>query len=77
MRSPGTLGYFNGMTIVEAISQAGGFTAMAKKNGVTVTRQLSDKKVKYTVPVNSIAHNKAENFRMRPGDVLFVPERVF
>src|SRR5690606_39188061 len=27
-----------GMTIVEAISQAGGFAAMAKKNSVTVTR---------------------------------------
>jgi len=61
------------MTIIEAISRAGGFTGMARKNAVTIMRQ--DKK--YTVPVEKIGKGKAKNFFVRPGDVVFVPERVF
>jgi protein involved in polysaccharide export with SLBB domain len=73
--SPGTLPYFEGMSIVEAISQAGGFTAMARKNSVRVTRHNGKEKKDYTVPVEAIAENRADRFLVRPGDVIFVPER--
>src|SRR5262245_46705169 len=36
VKSPGTFPYVENMSIVEAISRAGGFTAMAKKNSVRV-----------------------------------------
>lgn len=77
VKQPGTLPYANGMTVVEAISQAGGFTEMARKNAVTVTRVDKGRKTKYTVPVESIGEGKADNFVVRPGDVVFVPRRVF
>jgi protein involved in polysaccharide export with SLBB domain len=77
VQKPGTLMYFEGMTIVEAISQAGGFTAMARKNSVTVTRRNEGKKMNYTVPVEAIAQNRAANFAVRPGDVVFVRERLW
>ncbi len=77
VRTPGTMPYFEGMTIVEAISQAGGFTPMAKHNAVTVTRSVDGKQVRYTVPVNAIAQNQAKNFPMLPGDAVYVPERLF
>jgi polysaccharide export outer membrane protein len=77
VQKPGKLPYSHSMTIVEAISQAGGFSPMAKKNAVTVTRADGDKKVKYTVPVESIGDGKAPNFFVRPGDVIWVPERLF
>ena len=77
VKSPGTQAYFDGMSILEAISQAGGFNPMAKTNSVTVTRSLDGKKVNYTVPVGAIAENRAEPFSMRPGDAIFVPERLF
>ena len=77
VRQPGTLAYSEGMNVVEAISRAGGFTAMARKNAVTVTRQEGDRKAKYTVPVESIARGKANNFYVRPGDTVFVPERLW
>lgn len=77
VRKPGTLPYSEGMTIVEAISQAGGFTQMARKNAVTVTRGQEEKKTRYTVPVESIGEGSADNFFMRPGDVVFVPERIW
>jgi hypothetical protein len=54
---------------------------MARKNAVTVTRnaatQGADKKDSYTVPVESIGQGKAPNFFVRPGDVVFVPRRVW
>lgn len=75
VRNPGTLPFVDGMTIVEAVARAGGFTAMARKNAVTVTRQNDGKKVTYTVPVESISKGSAPDFPMRPGDVVLVPER--
>lgn len=75
VRRPGTLGFTEGMTIVEAVSQAGGFTPMARENAVTVTRELEGKKESYTVPVESIGKGRAPQFYVRPGDVVFVPPR--
>lgn len=78
VREPGTLSFTDGMTIMEAISQAGGFTGMARKNSVTVTRvEPKQKKQRYTVPVEDIGKGQARNFFVRPGDVVFVPERLF
>jgi len=77
VRTPGTLSYFDGMTIVEAVSQAGGFTALAKQNSVTVMRSENGVKKRYTIPVGAIAQSQAKNFPMRPGDSIYVPERLF
>jgi protein involved in polysaccharide export with SLBB domain len=77
VRQPGTLNFADGMTIIEAVSQAGGFTAMARKNAVTVTRGAGDDKATFTVPVDDIGRGQAANFFLRPGDVIFVPERLF
>jgi protein involved in polysaccharide export with SLBB domain len=75
--SPGTIGYTEGMTIIEAVSKAGGFTQMARKNAVTVTRMIDGKKETYTVPVERIASGSANQFYMRPGDNVWVPERAW
>ena len=75
VRKSGTLAYADGMTIIEAIAQAGGFGGMAKENEVTVTRKTGDKMVNYTVPVADIGKGKAPNFFLRPNDRVFVPRR--
>jgi protein involved in polysaccharide export with SLBB domain len=77
VQKPGKLPFSPNMTIVDAISQAGGFSPMAKKNAVTVTRAEGKAKKTYTVPVESIGDGDAPNFFMRPGDVVWVPERLF
>jgi polysaccharide export outer membrane protein len=77
VQKPGRLPFSTGMTIVEAISQAGGFSAMARKNAVTVTRTDGDKKTNFTVPVESIGNGQAPDFMLRPADIVFVPERLF
>ncbi len=71
----GIFPYKEGMTIVDAITKAGWFTPMAKKNAVRVTRTVEGATTSYTIPVESIAKNDAPMFYMRPGDVIFVPER--
>ena len=77
VQKPGTMPFSDGMTIIEAISRAGGLTGMAKKNEVSVTRNVDGKKTKYTIPVEKIGEGKAPTFYMRPGDVVFVKERLF
>jgi protein involved in polysaccharide export with SLBB domain len=74
---PGTFPYAPNMTIVEAISMAGGFTAMAKKNDTTVTRIESGQKHSVQVPVADISVGQAANYQLRPGDIISVPQRIF
>jgi polysaccharide export outer membrane protein len=73
----GTVKFTPGMTIVEAIAQSGGFSPLARKNMVKVTRVLDGKKETYKVPVEMIADGKRPNFPMMPGDEVFVPERAW
>ena len=73
----GTIKFTPGMTIVEAIAQSGGFSPLARKNMVKVTRILEGKKETYKVPVEMIAEGKRPNFPMMPGDEVFVPERAW
>lgn len=77
VRQPGALAFVEGMSVVEAVARAGGFTDLARKNAVTVTRDIAGKKATYTVPVESIGKGKAKNFFVRPGDVVFVPRRAW
>jgi len=73
--SSGSVKFTPGMTITEAIAKSGGFTPLARKNMVKVTRLVGDKKDTYKIPVEMIAAGERPNFPMMPGDEVFVPER--
>lgn len=73
----GTVKFTPGMTIVEAIAQSGGFSPLARKNMVKVTRLTDGKKETYKIPVEMIAEGRRPNFPMAPGDEVFVPERAW
>jgi polysaccharide export outer membrane protein len=78
VRAPGTFPYSENMSVVEAISRAGGFTALAKKNAVRITRKSGGEVAEsINVAVEDIGQGRAPNFLLRPGDVVFVPERLF
>ncbi len=77
VKKPGTFPYQDSMTVVEAISLAGGFTSMAKTANTTVIRGEDDAQRRYRVPVEDIGRGRAANFLLRPGDIVFVPERIF
>lgn len=75
VQKTGTIKFTPGLTITEAIAQCGGFSPMARKNMVKVTRQADGTKYIFKVPVEMIAEGTRPNFPMLPGDEVFVPER--
>jgi polysaccharide export outer membrane protein len=77
VQKPGTFAYENGMSIVQAVTLAGGFTKMAAQNSTSVTRRVNGQEQKIKVTVQDIALGKAPNFTLEPGDIVYVPESLF
>jgi polysaccharide export outer membrane protein len=77
VQHPGMLDYVQGMDIVMAVSAAGGFTPLANRGSVRVTRRSHDGATRsFEVHVDEIAEGRADNFELEPGDIIFVPESV-
>jgi len=77
VQKPGTFAYEENMSIVQAITLAGGFTKVASKNGTQVTRIVEGREQKLRVPVEDIGVGRERNFSLKPGDIVFVPESFF
>ena len=77
VNKPGTFKYEDRMTVIQAVSMAGGFTKLAAKNDTNVTRSFEGTEVKFPVAVEAIAQGKAKNFYLRPGDIVYVPESIW
>ncbi len=82
--SPKTLSYKRGMTIVDAVLMAGGFTEFADPKKVIVYRKSKDKKGKDKVEEIVVRFNdivkkgKVEkNLVLLPGDMIIVKEGIF
>jgi len=69
------------LSIVEAIADAGGLTRIAKGDAVRITRHDADAAEQtFTVNVDHMVEGRGANgdmFYLQPGDIVFVPERVF
>jgi polysaccharide export outer membrane protein len=64
-------------TVTEGVALAGGFTEQAKHSGVVLFRRISDERIEARVlnvkkMLNS--HNLAEDFHLRAGDLVYVPQ---
>jgi polysaccharide export outer membrane protein len=68
VNTPGQYPYRPGMTVLTAISIAGGFTYRAVQDYVGVTRETSGTPAQYRAPIDAVA---------QPGDVITVFERRF
>jgi protein involved in polysaccharide export with SLBB domain len=77
VQKPGTFPYQDGMSIIQAVTLAGGFTRTASQNSTSVTRRVDAQEVKVRVTVQDIALGKAPNFMLEPGDIVYVPEALF
>ena len=74
---PGIFSIIPGMTVVQAVSNAGGFTPLASKDDTVVTRRVEGKLERYRISVSEVTRGNADDFPLRSGDIVFVPERVF
>jgi len=75
--NPGTFQLEPGMTVVQAISMAGGFSSLADRDGTVVTRRVGGEIVRYRVPVARVTKGQAKDIAVAAGDIIFVPERLF
>jgi polysaccharide export outer membrane protein len=74
---PGTFPVVPGMTAVQAVSMAGGFTALASQNDTVLTRREGEQVRRYPVPMRRISDGREPDVEVRGGDIIFVPERTF
>lgn len=71
---PGTFPYDDEMSVVQAVTLAGGLTPLAEKNGLVLTRTVEGEELKFIVPLERIGLGKEPNVILQPGDIIFVPE---
>lgn len=76
---PGVYTLKKGLTVVEAISQAGGFTPIAAQNSTRVVRVTSGAKKVIPVPVASIikSGDASRDVSLQEDDTIIVPESFF
>lgn len=68
VNAPGSYSYVNGMTVINAVALAGGYTYRARENEVKIIRVDDPER----------AEQPADHATMvLPGDVIMVPERYF
>ncbi len=78
VQKPGSISWTDGMKLVDAVSQAGGFTSIADSNHVILTRQVSkDKTVTVVVSVDAITDGDQADIPLQAGDTIKVDARVF
>ena len=65
VRRAGQYTYMKGMTLLQAVSTAGGFTEKAARKKVKITREKDGKKLELVPPIDSL---------IEPGDTITVPE---
>lgn len=77
VQKPGSLPLEPGMTLLRAISMAGGFNAMANKNKVVVRRKVNGSVRAVTISVEDIMDNAIPDVPLQSGDSINVEQRVF
>ena len=79
VRVPRSAQYRQGMTVVDAVLEAGGLNDFAAPNRTKLYRTVDGKPKVYSIDLGDILNNgKLEtNMKLFPGDVISVPERLF
>lgn len=79
VETPLSIPYRQGMTVLDAILEAGGVNEFASVNSTKLYRKNEGKTVVYDIKLGNIL-NKGElstNYYLKPGDIVTVPERLF
>ncbi len=77
VKNPGTFSIAPGLTVVHAIQQAGGASALASQNDTVITRRIEGELRRFRVRVRDITRGQSEDFPLQAGDIIYVPERIF
>jgi polysaccharide export outer membrane protein len=78
VQKPGSLPWTEGMKLIDAISLAGGLTALANGDHVRVTRNISgNQTATTTVSVDDISEGRMADLLLQAGDTIKVDQRIF
>lgn len=77
VQKPGSLPMVSGMTLLRAITMAGGFSAMANHSKVMIRRRTKGGTKAATVSVDDIMENRIPDPMLQAGDSIDVAQRVF
>jgi polysaccharide export outer membrane protein len=72
---PGVTPLLPNMTVLQAVSSAGGFTQYANQKGIYVLRTENGQQVKYPFNYREVVKgvNIQQNIMLKPGDTIVVP----
>lgn len=79
VQSPASLPYRQGMTVLDAVLQAGGLNEFASANSGKLFRKSPEKTNQYSLYLKDILNSGdlETNYELMPGDIISVPERLF
>lgn len=77
--APRSIEYREGMTVMEAILESGGFTKFAKQNSTLVLRKEADKETTIEVKAKNLINDGdlKQNVKLKPGDYIIISEGMF
>jgi polysaccharide biosynthesis/export protein len=72
---PGVFSLLPNMTVLQALTNSGGFTQFARTKGIYVLRNESGKQVKYPFNYKDVINGKhaEQNIELQSGDIVVVP----
>lgn len=79
VRAPRSMPHRQGMTVLDAVLEAGGINDFASPNRTRLYRKVKDKTEMFDIELGDILKKGQlqSNYQLRPGDVITVPERLF
>lgn len=79
VQTPTSMAYRQGMTVLDAVLQAGGVNEFAAPNRAKLYRKIDNDTKVYAIDLGGILNEGklATNYELRPGDIITVPERLF
>jgi len=79
VNSPASIPFRQGMTVLDAMLQAGGTNDFAAANKARLYRKGGNTTEQYDVYLDDILHSGEldTNYKLLPGDIITVPERLF
>lgn len=79
VNTPKFIEYREGLTVMEAILDAGGFNKFASQNSVTILRKKGDATISIPARVKDLTSDAdlTQNLMLNPGDYIVVGEKLF
>jgi len=77
VQKPGSFPLTPGFTLIQAISQAGGFNTIANRDRINLTRKTAGQTRTIVLSVDAITDGTLPDIPLQAGDTIFVGERIF